>query len=153
MTPDGQLPIEEVRARLFGPTTAEAKQVVYSISEAAEVWGVPVSTVRARINDGTIRLRNNGGHYLVPGGLILDVLGVEAHPKVNDHRQHITARHLYTIRDLGALFGISYDAAQRLVRSARVTPDRVKPRSLFYGETLLDYLAGSDEPLRHQASA
>jgi hypothetical protein len=59
----------------------------------------------------------------------------------------------YYLGDLAALLGVKYGIAQRLGQN-RIKPDRrMGTRPLFYGRTILAWLDGADEPLRHPESA
>lgn len=148
-----QLSIEEVRTKLLGAPTIDAVQAVYTVEQSAAALGISVDTFRSRIYDGTLRLRSTGHAYLVPGGLLLDILDVQHHPDINDHRKVIYRNHLYGLRDIGTVFGISYPAAKRLVSSGRLQPDRTRPITLCRGSTLLNYLDGADAPAVPRRSA
>lgn len=152
MTASATLTPSELRTLVFGARDVELVQVAYTVADTARAFGKPEQVVLRLVSAGRMPSRNTGRAYLIPGGVILDVLG-SAHPDINDHRDVIDRAAAYTYAEVGTLLGISIHAAKRLAASRRLTPDRTAPRPLFSGALLLDYLGGTDEPLRHRDSA
>jgi hypothetical protein len=140
-----------IRSLLFGGAAADISQVAYSAEKTIEVFGVAPATVWRLIRRGELPTRNTGKQYLVSGATIIDVLGRRP-DGINDPRTVITPDTEYSLHQLATFLGVPYQIAHRLThrRDAPLTPERRGTRLFLPGSVILDYLAGSDEPIRYQ---
>ncbi len=141
------------RAIIHGSSGREPVQVVYTTDEIARLFGRLPQTVRGWIASGVMLSRNTGHSYLIPGGHAIDLLGRPA-PGINDHRTVIDVHAGYTVDELTVMLGLKIDAVRRLARpGGPLKVEHRRPRLIVLGQALLDYLDGSDEPIRHPDSA
>lgn len=145
-----------LRALLF-KGRADDGQVVkcaYSTEETIAAFGPAVSrkAVKRLIQRGDLPTRNTGRQYFISGAVIIDVLGRRPEG-INDPREVIEPERLYFLKDLATFLGVSYGIAHRLTqgKTPDIDPDRSNGRFLIPGSTILEYLAGHDDPLRATA--
>ncbi|MBP2341045.1 hypothetical protein JOF41_007299 [Saccharothrix coeruleofusca] len=149
MTPD----IATVRQLVFGRAAVEPIQCAYSVETTAVALGIPSARVARLIQRGLIRARQTGRRYIIAGGTILEMLDVEEHDVVRDHRTLIQPDVAYSYGDIAVMLDLSIDAVKRLAYNGRLVPDIACTRPLTSGAVLLTYLNGSDAPIRHRHSA
>ena len=151
-TPDFQ--VAAVRRLLWPDKDAHLKRIAYSASEAADVFGVPVRKVWALLDAGQIRAPRTGRRYFLPGGTILDVLGVKEHPDINDHRDPAVFEvgRIYTRANRAVLFGTSNRVIRSLAESGRLEESEAIGSARYAtGTDVLRFLDRVDEPLRKSA--
>jgi hypothetical protein len=134
-----------------------APQVAYSARAAAAALQVADRHFRRLINDGLIPARTGGRArgYIIAGGTLIDIHGGPL-DGINDHRdpELLDPDQPYYRAQVAQLLGVSPDLAHRFLTTGVLRVDeRANNRPLVYGRTMLEFLSGRDEPIRHAESA
>jgi hypothetical protein len=142
-----------LRSLLFRNTDVDLPQIAYNAEQTIKAFGVvSESTVWRLIRSGELPTRNTGKSYLVSGAVIVDVLG-HTPEGINDPRRVIDPEQRYVMKQFAALLGLPYQIAHRLTQGTdpKIATERLGTRLFLPGRVILDYLAGTDEPIHYRA--
>lgn len=139
-----------LRSLLLKDDDTSVLQVAYSVEDAIAAMGASPKTTWRLVRGGDLPTRNTGQQYRISGAVIVDIMGSKVNG-INDPRKVIDPARLYFLKHCATFLGVSYGIAHRLTQQSKLTPSRTNGRLLFPGSTILDYLAGRDEPLRASA--